>query len=57
LIAVACNNENLPDTVDKNITPAAQEERENEMINSPDFIDQNEVPAGEEEREREEESL
>ncbi len=56
-ILMSCSDNNLRDGVDANIVPAAQEQRENEFINSPDFIDENAVPASEEEREQEEESI
>ncbi|MFP5387228.1 MAG: hypothetical protein ACLGHN_14215 [Bacteriovoracia bacterium] len=58
ILTMSCDrNENLPDPVDRNITPSGLEEREEEFINQSDPVDENFVPAQEEEREREEESI
>lgn len=56
MLAVSCSD-NLRDSVDSNVTPASQEQREEELINSPDMMDANEVPAQEEEREVDEVSI
>lgn len=45
---------NLPDSVDANKVPAAEESREGEIIDSRDSIDLNNTPAELEQREEEE---
>lgn len=53
--ALATTN-NLPDEVDANTVPAAEEAREEEIIDTRDSIDLNDTPAELEEREEAEEA-